>query len=299
MERKVLVTGASGFVGRYLIHELMERNYEVVALVHKSCAKLDGVLTTIKADISNEQVLQILDRENCKNIDIIIHLAANLDMHGSDEVIDVNCQGTYHMIKFANQVHAKHFIYLSSIPIIGVPKETPITEEHPVNPRTLYHITKYAGEQMVRELCESAMLRTIFRIPSPIGVGMRTDNFLTNLLEKCLKNETIELFGKGTRIQNYIDVRDIGIPIIQSIYLAKTGLFLLAGKEEISNRNLASLCRNITKTKSDIIFGKRKDPEENNKWIISIEKAKNELGFMPRYSLEETIGWIYDSMKRR
>lgn len=295
---KVLVTGATGFIGSYVTEELLKQGYDVIALIHKRSMQLDKRVTVIEADICDERVIdQLAHRlDKCR---ILIHLAANLDMQGSDRTILTNCLGTYHLACLANIISVEKFIYVSSIPIIGVPQYLPVTEEHPVKPETLYHITKFAGEQIINQVCSKSMKTITLRIPAPIGVGMRKNNYLSVLLEKCRNNETIEIYGQGKRRQNYIDVRDIALAVMCSILSDRSGLFLIAGKREITNRDLAFLCKKITNSSSEILWGMRRDPEETNQWIISNKKAEQELGFIPQYELEETIRWINENLRKR
>lgn len=295
MEKKVLVTGATGFIGKYAIRKLLDSGYEVVAIVRKKSTDLGRDVSVIEADISDEKMMQNV-ATRVKQCDIVIHMAANLDMKGHDETISVNCIGTYHLIRLAELLLAEKFIYISSIPVIGVPRVLPITEEHPVEPKTLYHISKYMGEQMVQALCPSAMQKIILRIPSPIGVGMNEKNYLSFLLKRCRKNELIEVYGQGMRRQNYIDVRDIASAILHAVQGREQGLFLIGGKQDITNRELAFLCKEVTESQSEIIWGRREDPEEENQWIISIQKAQSQLNFVPEYDIKDTLYWICDTM---
>lgn len=295
MEKKVLVTGATGFIGKYAIRKLLDSGYEVVAIVRKKSTDLGGDVSIIEADISDEKMMQNV-ATRVRQCDIVIHMAANLDMKGRDETISVNCIGTYHLIRLAELLLAEKFIYISSIPVIGAPRVLPITEEHPVEPKTLYHISKYMGEQMVQALCPSAMQKIILRIPSPIGVGMNEKNYLSFLLKRCRKNESIEVYGQGMRRQNYIDVRDIASAILHAVEGREQGLFLIGGKQDITNRELAFLCKEVTESQSEIIWGRREDPEEENQWIISIQKAQSQLNFVPEYDIKDTLYWICDTM---
>lgn len=300
MGRRILVTGAGGFIGRYVVDSLLGKGYEVVALIHKKrpCFSLpsgeDSRISTIETDICQESMVEQTARQAGK-CDVVVHLAADLGRNGGSQTIQTNCLGTFHAIRLAEEIAASQFLYMSSIPVIGVPKYFPVTEKHPVNPNTLYHITKYAGEQMVCRICPNEIKKTILRIPSPIGVGMSEHSFLSFLLKSCREQETIELFGEGKRIQNYIDVRDIARAVLRSILLGKEGLFLIAGKEGVTNHALAVLCKELTKSSSEIVWGMREDPEEGNQWLISGEKAEEFLGFCPKYRLEESIEWMNSS----
>lgn len=297
MKERVLVTGAAGFVGRYVADALLEQGCEATVLVHKSCPPSALDAAVIRTDICGESMIETVSRQ-IKSCDVVVHLAADLNMQGSGRTILTNCLGTYHMLRLAKALSVKKFIYMSSIPVIGVPKNLPVTEEHPVDPKTLYHITKLAGEQMALLEASAEMKTMALRISSPIGVGMSERNFLSFLLRKCMKNETIELYGEGSRIQNYIDVRDIAMAVLRCMLAGDSGVYLIAGKEGITNRDLAALCQKITGADANIVWGRKEDPEEKNQWIISGQKAWEAFGFRPQHDLEETIRWIADSMRK-
>ena len=297
MKKKVLVTGAAGFIGRYVVQELVKNDYEVIALMHEAGHHLRQEVTWIKTDIADADMMR-QTAEQIKNCNILIHLAAAIDLKGNDHTILTNSLGTYHVVQLAALLSAECFIFLSSIPVIGTPKQMPIDEEHPADPDTLYHITKYTGEMIVKTVGPASMRKIILRIPSPIGVGMSSHNYLSFLLSKCRCSDTIEVYGEGKRRQNYIDVRDIAAAVLCAVVSKEQGLFLIAGEKEITNRELAFLCKELTHSSSEIIWGKRKDPEERNQWVISGRKAFEYLHFSPKYRLEDTIQWILKKEKR-
>ena len=291
MRKTVLVTGAFGFIGKYVTKELISQNYHVIALAHTKCS-VQQDFEVIQTDIADPDMIAQVATQ-IKHCDILIHLAANLKMDAGDETISVNGTGTYHLIQLASLLSVQKFIYISSIPVIGSPKIVPITEEHPVCPETLYHISKYMGEQMINALCPVSMKKIILRIPSPVGIGMNPNNFLSILFDKCLKNEDIELFGQGLRIQNYIDVRYVAEAVKLAIEYQCSDLFLVAGTRSISNKELAFLCKKVTNSKSKITWGKRSDPEEDKQWLISTDKIYKKLQFAPKQNLDDTLKWIY------
>lgn len=294
--QKIIVTGASGFIGQYVVDCLLEMGIQVIAVSRRKKVSLKDKCIPIIADIRKEQEVAEIFKQN-KCCDGLIHLASDIDMVGSQKTIETNCLGTYYLAKYAVQHKLKFFINISSIPVIGKPIHIPIDEKHPVHPRTLYHITKLAGEQIVDNVCSKYMNTLNFRISSPIGRKMNRKNYLSVLLDKCNSGEEIEVYGQGLRKQNYIDVRDIVQAIVCGISVQKSGLYLIAGNHSIANRELAMLCKKITGSNSKLIFGGREDPEEADQWEIANEKAKTILGFNPRFSICDSIAWICDEMK--
>lgn len=296
MIERILVTGVNGFIGTYVAKHLRDEGKIVYGVSRKEmpgayCSEI--VLADISADGFVDTVIDSISK-----CDAIIHLAANLDMKGSAQTILTNCMGTYNICKLANYWNIKKIVYMSSIPVIGIPQNIPITEEHPVEPGTLYHITKYTGELIVRNCCNMGIGQVIIRIPSPVGFGMNGSTLLSIILKKCLLNEDIILYGKGLRKQNYVDVRDICHAISKSLTSDYSGLINIAGEESITNYDLSKKCIELTKANSRIIFNGMEDREEHCIWDVSIERAKDKISYTPQFSLDDSIRWIYECMKR-
>lgn len=294
--RTIIVTGANGFIGEYVVGFLLEQGVRVLGVGRRTRVMNHTQYVSIKVDIGNENELRKVFSEY-EGIEGIIHLAANLNMDGSSDIIQTNCIGTYNLASWAAEQKLQYFINMSSIPVIGVPVDLPIDEFHFVQPKTLYHISKLASEQIVNMICGEKMRVVNMRISSPIGCGMNSKNLLSVILNRCVRNEEIEVYGQGTRVQNYIDVRDVVSAIDKAIQTTASGLYLVAGEKGISNLDLAEMCKVLTHSHSIVTCGKHDDLEEGNRWDISIEKARRDLGYQPSYQLEDTIAWIVDSMR--
>lgn len=295
-QKKILVTGGSGFVGIYVIKELLEKGYFVIAISRNRKVKIKHTnLIEINADICSEEMsacvaLQIPD------ISIIIHLAADISVPGDYLTFEHNVRGTWNIIGLANLLQVDKVIYLSSVPIIGKPLNIPITEEHPIQPETPYHMSKYVGERFFSFFLNKEIKRIILRISSPIGVGMRESIFLHKILTQCKNNTPISIWGSGKRVQNYIDVRDVAKAISLSVVHNADGLYLISGEKSISNVDLAYFCKMITNSRSEILFSQRDNTEPDTVWKLSGKLAENDLQYKPEHGLEETIDWIYSAI---
>lgn len=288
---KILVTGAAGFIGTYVTEHLLEQGYDVIALTNVKKLNMRAErLTVIEADICDEDFVSRLSGIIGK-CSAVVHLAADIRVPGDGHTIAVNCLGTYHAVELANKLGAVRFIYLSSVPVIGKPVDVPVTEEHPLHPETLYHITKLTGEEIVNQVGAPEMKKFMLRISSPVGKGMRQNVFLYRMLEQCHKGEDILLYGSGDRVQNYVDVRDIAEAVELSLVKEAEGVFLIGG-ESISNLQLVEKCIAYLHVGTNIHFAGVEDAAEADRWELSGEKAKTVLGYAPRYTLDDTIAWI-------
>ena len=293
---RIVITGAAGFVGSYVISHLLAHGYDVTAITNARELNIRSErLTVVQANVCDETFVQKISQD-IGHCHAVVHLAADTNVPGDGQTIMVNCLGTYHVTELANRLGADKVIYMSSVPVIGSPIYIPVKEDHPLQPKTLYHITKLTGESIVNQVGRPEMAKIILRIPSPIGRGMRHHTFLYRLLEQCYKGQDLSIYGAGKRVQNYIDVRDIAEAVGLSIVKEAEGIFLIAGKS-ISNLQLAENCVAYTNAGVQIHLGSVEDTEESDRWELSGERAKETLGFAPQYDLKETIEWIYSGLQ--
>ncbi|MCR5082992.1 MAG: NAD(P)-dependent oxidoreductase [Parasporobacterium sp.] len=294
MGSSIIVTGANGFVGSYVTGKLTSEGNMVFAVDKAERKETIASVRQIITDISDEANI-----DNCINeigaADVMVHLAADISVPGNSETVGKNILGMISAVEIAKGVGAKQFVFLSSIPVIGDITSIPIDEKHGISPETPYHWSKYLCEMVLEKENNSFEQSTILRVPSPIGVGMRNNTYMSILIEKMFKDVDVEIYGSGSRVQNYIDVRDIAEAIYKAVNNKANGLFLIAGRESISNIDLAEKCKDIIGSKSKINVGKREDVSENERWIISYEKAAKEFAYEPKYSLDNSIRWIVES----
>lgn len=285
MAYKVLVTGVNGLVGKAVAENLVS-DCLVVGLGRNGANHTGLGIDYHSIDLSDSDVLMRL-AENFRP-DVIVHAAAAISNDNLDPLlIDTNVRGLLNLLYFAEVVKCRKIVYISSLPIIGVPKMTPITEDHPVYPRSVYHLTKYFGELFLQNKMDE-MDVVVLRLPSPVGSGMPRQKILPVFVSRCLNNEPITLLGHGGRMQNYINVRDVAVAVRKAIEVSVSGVFNIAYTRSYSNLELAQLCKSVLGSQSELLFS-GEDPDEEVRWIYAIEKAKQEFGFVASVTLEESI----------
>ena len=287
----ILLTGSNGFIGSNIKNFLIKNKHKVLEIRNPESIKDN------KSDKSGlyyydlkKNNLDILFKQLKKeNIEVVIHCAALTNIRAENrDILLTNTLGTNTIFLLSKKLKASKFIYLSSLPVIGKPIHIPITEEHQVKPLNMYHLSKYFGENIISLDNENSLEKTILRITAPVGPNMPKTRFLSKLIIDCKNDNKITLFGKGGRIQNYIHINDICKFIEISLAKKCSGVFNLGGSKSISNIDLAKLCINMTNSRSKIEFS-GEDNQENFRWIVSIEKAKNYLGFEPNYDLDYMV----------
>ncbi len=285
----VLITGGSGFIGKNIITYFLENKWDVIN-VSRTPANIPELRNQFRFDLGEGNFVEKIMNEfpPCEQI---IHCAANVDHNFNNlEVTSANCFGTHQLLNLAKKWDVKSFVYLSGVNVIGIPFLHPITEMHPPNPQTVYHASKLFGEHLTQIANNQHDLSSsILRISAPIGPGIPQNKIVPRFVMQAINNNPLQIIGKGTRKQNYVDVRDISRSVEQCIKKSSTGIYNIGGRECVSNLELARLCIKCLNSKSDIEYVNRIDPEEGIIWDLSIEKAEKEMGYSPIYSLERSI----------
>lgn len=294
----ILVTGACGFVGSAIANVLSKEDNKIIGIGRSAECNCELLDKYYKCDISKEADIDILIKQVVK-CDVVVHVAAIISFDNFDsKMMQVNCNGTLQIGRFALATGAKQIVYISSVPIIGKPKVIPITEDnHEANPPTLYHLTKYFGEKILQLPEFEKISVCIFRLPSPISPAMPQNRMIPLFFNNAFRGEMIALNGKGERVQNYVDTRDIGKAVSFTINKFISGLYLISG-QSMSNKEVATLCNKICNSNEGIRYTDKLDQEEEYRWIISNDKSSKELGYKPEYSVKDILIEMKQAMEK-
>lgn len=294
---RILLTGATGFVGKAIAAHLLTKGHEVTCL-HASprSASVASGLEDLLLDIGSQIQVEAL-AGRILHCEAIVHAAASLDMSlFAPSVPLANCAGVQNMLWLASRWGSR-FVFLSSLPVIGFPQVLPITETHPTVPQTAYHASKLFGEQLVDLALAQGVKGVSLRLTAPVGPGMPQGRLLPVLVARALRGEPISLSGAGTRKQNYIDVRDIAGAVELCLARESVGVLNIASTACIANLALAQRCIELCQSTSSIVFNGHVDPEEGLIWDVAIDKARRELGFEPRFNIEDAITAVMADME--
>ena len=104
-----------------------------------------------------------------------------------------------------------------------------------------------------------------------------------------MQDEQLEMVGKGTRVQNYVDVRDVATAIELSLRSEANGVFNVGGATSISNRHLAQMCIGCLNSNSAVHFSESVDPDDSIVWDVSSEAAAEVLDYWPAHGIQSSI----------
>lgn len=288
---RFLITGSNGYIGKHTCNYLRDKENYIIGTGRKD-SSFSICDQYIQCDFANDAVKDKLRATFERGIDGIFHIAAdNRKEPYGIEVIKSNCIGTQALLELAEEYKVKNFIQLSSVPVIGTPKELPITPKHSLEPPTIYHATKCLQELLADYAYRSTKLRTVsIRIPSPMGIGVNPRYIFPTLIKKALRGEDIELYGTGSRKQTYVHVLDICKAMENAFYHENCqGVYVLGSPHLISNKNLAELVVKTLDSDSIIKYVDKPDPCDNQCWEIDYQPMEKEMCYHPKISLEEMI----------
>lgn len=286
----VIVTGSNGFIGRHVCEYLQKKGCYIIGIGRQNQSQ-SSVNEYVQCDLSTNEVENIYNRLKVKRVDAVIHLAADMRREPHTvEVVTANCGGTQRILEMCRINEIPTFIQLSSLPLIGKPIQHPITEQHPIKPPTVYHITKYTEELLAEYANYTFGLRTVsFRISAPVGIGMNSKTIFPTFINRAIRGEDIVILGKGLRKQTYIHVKDIAQALYQAINTKVQGVYNLSSNNLISNYDLAVECKKVLKSQSDIVFMDAPNSMDDYIWDVSLEKISLDMGYIPEVNIDTAI----------
>jgi UDP-glucose 4-epimerase len=265
-EKKILVTGSNGFVGRHLIKKLKELNLD---------------FTEFKGDI----LKGISEKED---YDLIFHLAANVPQNVSnDENYKVNVEGTKSVLEFCKKKNAK-LIYTSTIGVYGN-VEGIITEDNLVSPPNSNHyvFSKFQGEQACKEYSEKYDVNyCILRISTVYGPEQGGE-YLISTLTRALNEDKMAKLRDKDAFRDFLYVNDLVNALLSSTKIDNCVIDIASGKT-YSVAEIVELVEEISEKNLRVQYSKLNNHEIKG-FEINIDLAKNLIDWSPKISIEEGI----------
>ena len=251
---KILVTGATGFIGRYLVGTLKETGHRVKALVRQGVQRSfvpswmhDGSVDIIPGDITN-----VIDVKNAvKDVDVVFHLAALLGKWQvpESEYHRVNVYGTRMMVDQCSRFDVDYFVFLSTTGVMGRLKNIPADIDHPCSPMSYYEKSKYQAELKVREaIYKKDFPATIVRSTHVYGPG---DRDFIRLFRTIKRLRVLPIVDGGHNFFQPIYVEDLARALIVCMEkrdVTAGKLYIIAGSERVTSKEFIHLSAKIMDT---------------------------------------------------
>lgn len=309
---RLLITGGAGFIGSNFIHYWLKNhpNDQIVNIDKLTYAgNLDNLkdiesasnYTFIKGDICNTDTVE----KAMENADIVVHFAA--ESHVDRSIMDpstfvtTNVLGTHVLLEAALKNKVKRFHHISTDEVFGaltLDDPNKFNEETNYTPRSPYSASKAAADHLVRAYNITFNLPiTITNCADNFGPYQYPEKLISLAVTNLLENRKVPIYGDGLYVRDWLFVEDHVRAIEAVLEKGKIGETYLVGTDapEISNRNLIKKILNILGEPEDKIEYVKDRPGHDRRYAIDASKIKKELGWQPKYNIEEalkvTINW--------
>jgi NAD dependent epimerase/dehydratase len=313
--KRVLVTGADGFIGSHLIEQLLEEGCQVRAFVYYNSFNSWGWLDTLEKGKLNQIEIFTGDirdsygvRESMKNIDIVFHLAALIAIpfsyYSPESYVDANIKGTLNVLQACRDLGIEKLLVTSTSEIYGTAIYVPIDEKHPKQGQSPYSATKIGADSLADSFYKSFNLPvTIVRPFNTYGPRQSARAVIPTIITQLLNGvERIKL-GALHPTRDLLFVKDTANGFIE---IAKTDNtngqeINIATQDEISIKDLAQKLIQLINPNAEIINDNvrlRPENSEVERLLGSNEKIKRLTKWQPNFTLEEglfqTVEWFSD-----
>jgi len=288
---KVLVTGGGGFVGRNLTQRLISDGHEVT------------ITATGSEPVTNVHKVLYMSLEGIdwdylrkQKFDVVFHQMANNDTRcfDTEEVWRANVYGPMRLFKTALNSGCNKFVYASSTAVYGQAK-APYTEETEISPLLPYSESKSEFDTFAINFAKENDVSVIgLRYCNVYGPGEsqkgKRMSMIGQIIRKILAQKQVVLFKDGTQRRDWVYVKDVVEANILSMQSEKTGIYNIGGGGSWSFIEVFNEVLNQILLPANIEYIDCPFPESYQDYTeCSIEKAKRELGYVPKYDLKTGI----------
>lgn len=313
-DKKVLITGAGGFIGSHLTEYLVKLGAQTRAFVHYNSQGSFGWLgyspLIHDIDFMRGDIKDIDSVESAiSDIDIVFHLAALIaipySLQSPRSYLDTNVNGTLNILQSARRSGVELLVHTSTSEVYGSALYTPIDESHPLQGQSPYSASKIAADKMVEAFHLSYGLPvTTIRPFNTFGPRQLSRAVIPTIISQALTQKEIRLGNiNPTRDFNYVSDTVQGFINISESDSSLGKVFNIGSGTDISIGSIAQLICKLTGENAEIISEEvriRPDGGEVEKLCADSSNAQAILGWKQAYSLEEgltaTIDWIRDNL---
>lgn len=306
IKKRILVTGASGFVGQALITRLNELGYGVRAALRSSSAQFSSEDNVVVGNI-NEKTNW---KQALASIECVVHLASRThitDDKSADPLAayrEINVSGTAHLAKQAISSGVRRFVFMSSIKVNGESTTSePFCESSPPQPQDPYGLSKLEAERVLRSITQGEGMETVtLRPPLVYGPGVKGN--LLRLLRMIDRGIPLPL-ASVNNLRSFIGVNNLADAIIFAIEarVAAGQTYLISDGEDLSTPELirklsSSMGRHPSLWPCPVsllnfvapLIGKREEVSRlTGSLQVDSSRIRKELGWQPRHSLDQGL----------
>lgn len=297
----ILITGGAGFIGSYLTKRFIELGHNVsIITLSMDLTRIIPILKNPNLKIIEEDIYDfesLKKRLNKERIDLIFHLSAFIPKDNAPDnfskCIRTNAQGTLNILRIADILKVKKFVYISSVSVYAKPSKGAIKEDHPTIPDTIYGFTKLIGESYCQMYAlEKDMNITILRLAGVFGPGRKAGaeyNFIRNIIDG--KRPVINSNDKNSNDSVYVeDVLAACEHLVSITPLKRLNIYNIASGESVSLKELIGIINNHLNTNIKPIIKNKNNHEVH--YIYNIDAAKKFINYKPGSKKSNMIKFI-------
>lgn len=316
--KKVLVTGAAGFIGSHLVERLVREGHQVRAYVHYNSrndwANLELADPAIKREIevvTGDIADPFSVRDATKGVQVVYHLSSLIAIPYSyvapQSYVQTNVQGAINVLQAARDEGVERVVHTSTSECYGTAQYVPIDEKHPLQGQSPYSASKIGADMLAESYWRSFGLPVaIIRPFNTFGPRQSARAVIPTIILQALGGGTIKLGSlTPTRDMNFVDNTVDGFLVVASHPAAVGEVINVGSGREISIGDLARLIVKLIGSNSEVIEDSQRIRPTNSeveRLLCSHEKATRLLGWQPRVDLEQglrrTIDWFRGHLDR-
>lgn len=311
--KKVLVTGADGFIGSHLVEQLLEEGASVKAFVYYNSFNSWGWLDTLTADVLKEIEIFPGDIRDPNGVEtamrdcaVVFHLAALIAIpfsyHSPDVYVDTNIKGTLNILQAARKQSLEKVLITSTSEVYGTAQYVPIDEKHPYQGQSPYSATKIGADRLAESFYRSFDLPVVIVRPfNTYGPRQSARAIIPTVITQLMAGQTELKLGNisPTRDFNYVKDTVSGFAEIAKADGSIGEEINIASGQEISVGGLVTKIAGLMDTEISITTEEqrlRPDKSEVERLLGNNEKILNMTAWQQRFDLDaglkETIAWF-------
>lgn len=304
--KRVLVTGAGGFIGSHLVEHLLQRGARVRAMVH-----YDSRPSLTNLDYSSKDIRERIEviagdicdpffmRQAVEGVQVVFHLAALIGIPYSyvapASYVSVNLQGTLNVLEACRTVGVERVIHTSTSECYGTARYTPIDEQHPLQGQSPYSASKIAADKMAEAYhCSFALPVSVLRPFNTFGPRQSARAIIPTIASQLLWGGSELRLGSLDPVRDFTYVTDTceGFCRMAECESAIGQLVHLGTGQAVSIADLVGLLSEVTgKSKPVVQTEERRRPAKSEVYTLlsNPTRARELLGWQPRVSLREGL----------
>ncbi len=303
MPEKALVTGVAGFIGSHLAEELLKSGYRVTGIdsftdyydvrlkeANVDRLKSNGEFDLVAGSLNEVDLSALLD-----GVDYVFHQAAQAGVRASwgeqfEDYIDSNIRATQRLCEAAKNKSLKKFVYASSSSVYGDTTDLPMREDGTVRPVSPYGVTKLDAENMCLLYRKNYGLpAACLRYFTVYGPRQRPDMAFHRFLKGAMMGTPVGIFGNGEQTRDFTYIADIVAANMKAAcYTGEHTVFNIGGGSRVSVNRVLDIIGKYADGDFDVQY-QGNEMGDVKHTAADTSRAREELGFEPKFSLEEGI----------